>query len=220
MPCSQVTDHFAWHAKCKAASCPGSPTTSRRLLAGVVGGTELRFSLTGNSSAIFSYTESLFTRLAGTRVEFTTSIIPYFDVTVITTDPIRDMHLLREELALISNDVHVLTQPYEIVSIGGSDVAAPPSTVQSTTSSPATTPVPPTPPPTSEDKSSATTLVVAILVPVIVVIGIIASFTIYIQSMAKKNDAHLTPLKAVYDGGSGVVFQRPAYHSVTVFYVR
>jgi hypothetical protein len=185
----------------------------------MVGGTELRFSLTGNSSAKFSYTQSLFTRLAGTRVEFTTSTIPYFDVTVTTTDPIRDMRLLREELALISNDVQVLTQPYEIVSIGGSNAAAPPSTVESTTSSPATTPAPPTPPPTSEDKSS-TTLVVAILVPVIVVIGIIASFTIYRQSMANKSDAPLTPLTAVYDGLPGVVFQRPAYHSVPVFYLR
>jgi hypothetical protein len=188
----------------------------------VEGGTELRFSLTGNSSAIFSYTQSLFTRLAGTRVNFTTSTIPYFDVTVTTTDPIRDMRLLREELALISNEVQVLTQPYEIVSIRESDVAAPPSTVESTTSSPVTTPVPPTPstpPPTSEDKSS-TTLVVAILVPVIVVIGIIASFTIYRQSMANKSDAHLTPLTAVYDSVPGVVFQRPAYHSVPVFYLR
>jgi hypothetical protein len=196
MPCSQVTDDFAWHAKCK--TCPGS-TTSRRLLAGVVGGTELRFSLTGNSSAIFSYTQSLFTRLAGTRVEFTTSIIPYFDVTVTTTDPIRDMRLLREELALISN-VQVLTQPYEIVSIGGSDVVA-------------TT----TPPPTSEDKSSSTTLVVAIIVPIIVVIGIIASFAIYRQSMHRKSDTHLRPIIPVY---FHMPFQRPAYHNVPVFYLR
>ena len=198
MPCSQVTDYFAWHAKCKTASCPGS-NTSRRLLAGVVGGTELRFSLTGNSSAIFSYTQSLFTRLAGTRVEFTTSIIPYFDVTVTTTDPIRDMRLLREELALISN-VQVLTQPYEVVLIGGSDVAAP-------TSSPT--------PPTSEDKS--TTLVVAIIVPIIVVIVFIASFAIYRQSMHEESDTHLKPLRAVY---FSVPFQRPAYHNVPVFYLR
>ena len=211
MPCSNADNldnlhSLAWHAKCK--SCP---KTSRRLLAGEEG-VKLHFSLTGNSSAIISFTDSLFKKMQGTRAEDATLKIPFFNVTITTKDPINDMRSLKEDLAALSNNVQVLTQPYEVVLIGGSSATPAPPTPAPPTPAPPT-PAPPTPP--SEDN---TTLLIAIIVPLVVVIAIIVAVAI-----SRHSEEHKEPKysNSVYNiNRPHVALSQQPYQSVPVFYLR
>lgn len=205
MPCSNADNldnlhSLAWHAKCK--SCP---KTSRRLLAEEEG-VKIHFSLTGNSSAIISFTDSLFKKMQGTRAEDATLKIPFFNVTITTKDPINDMRSLKEDLAALSNNnnVQVLTQPYEIVLIGGSSATPP-------------TPPPPTPAPPAPSEDH-TTLVIAIIVPLVVVIAIVVAVALSRHSQEHKAKS----FKAVYNinGPHVALYQQAAYQSVPVFYLR